>query len=309
VAAAVGGALGTPELRLHGGGAGVTVAVVTDSTGYLPEGLALARGIEVVPLWVTIGNRLGRDTVDVLPSEITAALADPAMPVGTSRPAPAEFAARYRELLVGGAEVVVSVHLSRELSGTWEAARIAADEVGRGQVRVVDSRSTAMGLGFAALAAAQAAADGLTGEKVEAAAVDVAARSRGFFCVDTLEHLRRGGRVGATAAWIGTALAVKPLLHVVQGRIEPLEKVRTATRAAARMVDLAVEAAGGGAADIAVHHLGAADRARDLVARLAERLPGARPSLVSEVGAVLGAHAGPGLLGVVVVPEADTTPV
>jgi DegV family protein with EDD domain len=287
----------------------VSVAVVTDSTGYLPEGLALARGIDVVPLWVTIGSRLGRDTVDVLPAEVTAALADPATPVGTSRPAPAEFAARYRELLDGGADGVVSVHLSRELSGTWEAARIAADEVDPERIRVVDSRSTAMGLGFAALAAAQAAADGLTANKVEAAAVEVAARSRVFFCVDTLEHLRRGGRVSATAAWIGTALAVKPLLHVVRGRIEPLEKVRTATRAAARMVELAVQAAGGGEAQLAVHHLGAAERARDLVARLAERLPRARPSLVSEVGAVLGAHAGPGLLGVVVVPEALTTPV
>ena len=287
----------------------MTVAVVTDSTGYLPEGLARARGIEVVPLWVTIGSRLGRDTVDMRPADVTSALAATATPVGTSRPAPAEFAARYRDLLAGGADGVVSVHLSRGLSGTWEAARIAADEVDPERVRVVDSRSTAMGLGFAALAAARAASGGLSGDKVEAAAVDVAARSRVFFCVDTLEHLRRGGRVGATAAWIGTALAVKPLLHVVNGRIEPLEKVRTATRAAARMVDLAVQAAGGGEADIAVHHLGAAERARDLVARLAERLPKARPCLVSEVGAVLGAHAGPGLLGVVVVPEADTTPV
>jgi DegV family protein with EDD domain len=282
----------------------VTVAVVTDSTGYLPEGMAEANGISVVPLRVTLGARVGRDTVDVLPAEVTAALADPHTPVGTSRPAPAEFAARYRALLDGGADGVVSVHLSRELSGTWEAARIAADEVDPGLIRVVDSRSTAMGLGFAALAAARAAADGLTGEKIEAAAVDVAHRSRVFFCVDTLEHLRRGGRVSATAAWIGTALAVKPLLHVQDGRIEPLEKVRTATRAAARMVELAVRAAGPGEADVAVHHLGAAARAEELAATLSARLPSAGPCLVSEVGAVIGAHAGPGLLGVVVVPSA-----
>ncbi|MDQ2708922.1 MAG: DegV family protein [Actinomycetota bacterium] len=283
----------------------MTVVVVTDSTGYLPEGLARAHDIEVVPLRVTLGRRVGRDTVDVCAGEVTAALDDPETPVGTSRPAPAEFAARYRSLLAGGADGVVSVHLSRELSGTWEAARIAADEVDPERVWVVDSRSTAMGLGFAALAAARAAADGLTGDKVEAAAVDVATRSRVFFCVDTLDHLRRGGRVSATAAWIGTRLAVKPLLHVLDGRIVPLEKVRTATRAAARMVELAVAAAGPGAIDVAVHHLAAADRAQELAAALTARLPAARPCVVSEVGAVLGAHTGPGLLGVVVVPDAE----
>lgn len=285
----------------------MSVAVVTDSTGYLPAGLARAHGIEVVPLRVTLGERAGRDALDVRPAEITAALADPATSVGTSRPAPTEFASRYRVLLALGAEEVVSVHLSRELSGTWEAARIAAEEVAPGRVRVVDSRSAAMGLGFAALAAAKAAAAGLTGENVEAAAAEVAARSRVFFCVDTLDHLRRGGRVAATAAWIGTVLAVKPLLHVVDGRIVPLEKVRTAARAAARMVELAVRAAGSGQVDLAVHHLGAAERAGELARRLSERLPDARPCLVSEVGAVLGAHAGPGLLGVVVVPQAPTT--
>jgi DegV family protein with EDD domain len=282
----------------------VNVAVVTDSTGYLPDGLAGEHGVEVVPLRVTLGERVGRDTVDVSPAEVTAALADPGVAVGTSRPAPAEFAARYRALLDGGAEAVVSVHLSRELSGTWEAARIAADEVDPSRVRVVDSRSTAMGLGFAVLAAARAAADGLTAAKVEAAAVDVAHRSRVFFCVDTLEHLRRGGRVSAAGAWIGTALSVKPLLHVRDGRIEPLEKVRTSARAAARMVELAARAAGPGEVDVAVHHLAAAERASALAATLAQRLPLARPCLVSEVGAVIGAHAGPGLLGVVVVPVA-----
>jgi len=280
----------------------MTVAVVTDSTAYLPRGLAAQHGIHLVPLRVSLGHRQGRDTVDVSPAEVTAALADPATPVGTSRPAPAEFVARYRELLDGGASGVVSVHLSQRLSGTWEAARIAADEVDPGLVRVVDSRSTGMGLGFAVLAAARAAAAGLPGASVEAAAAEVAARSRVFFCVDSLEHLRRGGRIGAAAAWLGSALSVKPLLHVTDGLIEPLEKVRTAARATVRLVELAGWAAGPGPADLAVHHLGAAERAEDLVSRLAERLPAARPCLISEVGAALGAHAGPGLLGVVVIP-------
>jgi DegV family protein with EDD domain len=283
----------------------MTVAVVTDSTAYLPPRLASEHGISVVPLRVTLGRRLGKDSVDLGPAEVTEALADPSAPVGTSRPAPAEFVARYRALLDDGVAEVVSVHLSRRLSGTWEAARIAADEVDPTRVRVVDSRSTGMGLGFAALAAARAAAAGRAGREVERAAAEVAARTRVFFCVNSLEHLRRGGRIGAAAAWLGTALSVKPVLHVADGLIEPLEKVRTAARAAARLVELAARAAGSGPAELAVHHLGAADRARELARRLAERLPAAQPCVVSEVGAVIGAHAGPGLLGVVVVPSAD----
>lgn len=276
--------------------------MVTDSTGYLPVELARKHGIEVVPLRVRWGKRVGLDVVDVGPSEVAQALRDPTEQVTTSRPAPAEFAARYRALLDEGADEIVSVHLSRLLSGTWEAARIAADEIDRDRVRVVDSRSTGMGLGFASVAAARAAAAGWDGQRVESAAAHVAARSRVFFCVDSLEHLRRGGRIGAAGAWLGSALAVKPLLHVADGSIRPLEKVRTSTRAASRLVELAVVAAGSGAADLAVHHLGAAARAEELAGRLAARLPAAAPCVVSEVGAVLGAHAGPGLLGIVVVP-------
>jgi DegV family protein with EDD domain len=198
---------------------------------------------------------------------------------------------------------VVSVHLSRELSGTWDAARLAAEEVGPDRVRVVDSRAAAMGLGFAVLAAADAADAGLSGADVEAAAADVATRCRLFFSVDTLDRLRRGGRIGAAAALLGTALAVKPLLHVVQGRIVPLEKVRTTARAAQRLVDLAARAAGDGPVDLAVHHLGAAARADEVAARLRERVPAAARLLVSELGAVIGAHVGLGVLGVVVVPH------
>jgi DegV family protein with EDD domain len=280
----------------------VPVAVVTDSTAYLPAGLAEARGIRVVPLEVRLGERIGREGVDIDAAAVSVALADRSLSVQTSRPPPAEFATTYRAALAEGAAEVVSVHLSRELSGTWDAARLAAEEVGPERVRVVDSRATAMGLGYAVLAAADAADEGADGYAVERAAADVAARCRVFFCVDTLDRLRRGGRLGAAAALVGGALAVKPLLHVAQGRIVPLEKVRTTARAAQRMVELAVRAAGDGPADLAVHHLGAADRAEELAARLRERLPRAARLLVSEVGAVIGAHAGTGLLGIVVVP-------
>lgn len=278
------------------------VAVVTDSTAYLPPGVAGERGIGVVPLEVRLGERVGREGVDVDSAALRAALADRRIDVQTSRPTPAEFAACYRAALDAGADGVVSVHLSRELSGTWDAARVAAEEVGADRVRVVDSRAAGMGLGYAVLAAADAADAGSDGASVEAAAVDVAARCRMFFSVDTLERLRRGGRIGAAAALFGTALAVKPLLHVAHGKIVPLEKVRTTARAAQRLVELAVKAAGDGPVDLAVHHLGAAARAEEVAARLRERLDVAR-LLVSEVGAVIGAHVGTGLLAVVVVPK------
>ncbi len=280
------------------------VCVVTDSTAYLPDGVADERRIRVVPLEVRLGARCGREGLDIDTPALRRALADHRLDVQTSRPTPAQFASTYRAALDAGASSVVSVHLSRELSGTWDAARMAADEIGEGRVRVVDSRAAAMGLGYAVLAAADAADAGASGADVEAAAADVAARCRVFFSVDTLDRLRRGGRIGAAAALLGTALAVKPLLHVVQGRIVPLEKVRTTARAAQRLVELAVRAAGDGPVDLAVHHLGAAARADEVAARLRERLPAAARLLVSELGAVIGAHVGLGVLGVVVVPHA-----
>jgi len=285
----------------------VPVAVVTDSTSSLPEGLAAQRNIRVVPLSVRLGAQVGREGVEIDTTQLCAALADRRLDVQTSRPAPAAFLDCYRAALDAGASAVVSVHLSRELSGTWEAARLAADEIGADRVRVVDSRAACMGLGYAVLAAADTADGGGGIDEVAAAATDVARRCRIFFSLDSLERLRRGGRIGAAAAWVGTALAVKPLLHVAQGRILPLEKVRTTARAAQRLVELAVQAAGEGPVDVAVQHLAAAARAEEVAARLRERLDVAR-LLVSEVGAVIGAHVGTGLVGVVVVPRTGATP-
>jgi len=169
-------------------------------------------------------------------------------------------------------------------------------------VRVVDSHSAAMGLGFPVLAAARAAATGTDLRTAYAAAVDVAGRCRTVLCVDTLEYLRRGGRIGTAAALLGTALSMKPLLHVVDGRIQVLEKVRTSSRALARLGDIAVDTAGAQPTAIAVHHLGAPERAAQLVAELQRRIPLLTEVYVSQVGAVVGAHLGPGMVGVVVCP-------
>lgn len=279
---------------------GGRVAVVTDSTAYLPDGLADRLSIRVVPLQVVLGGRSGAEGSEVTPAEVASALAA-WVPVSTSRPTPAQFAAVYRDALDRGASEVVSLHLSRELSGTWDSARLAAAEVGSDRIRVVDSRSAAMGLGFAVLAAAESAAAGGTQEQVYEAAVGTAERTTTLFYVDTLEHLRRGGRIGAAQALLGTALSVKPILHVREGRIVPLEKVRTVSKGIARLEALAVAAAGDGPADVAVHHLAAAERATLLAERLRARLPEVRQFYASEVGAVVGAHVGPGVLGVVVV--------
>ncbi len=275
------------------------VAVVTDSTAYLPEGLADRLGITVIPLQVVLGGVAGAEGSDVTPADVADALAR-WVPVSTSRPTPADFAGAYRSVLDAGAAGVVSLHLSSELSGTWDAARLAAKEVGDDMIRVVDSRSAAMGLGFPVLAAAEAAREGGSLENVYAAAVRTEERTSTLFYVDTLEYLRRGGRIGAARALLGTALSVKPILHVDDGRIVPLEKVRTASKGVARLEALAVQAAGEDEVDVAVHHLKAADRAATLAERLRTRLPRLHTLYESEIGAVVGAHVGPGVLGVVV---------
>jgi DegV family protein with EDD domain len=220
--------------------------------------------------------------------------------VTTSRPSPEAFAATYRRLLDAGAPGVVSVHLSAEMSGTVEAATLAAAEVGE-RVAVVDARSTGMGLGFPALAAAAAAAEGADLDGVRRAAEAAIDRTTTLLYVDTLEFLRRGGRIGPASALVGTALSVKPILRVSDGAIVLREKVRTASRGLTRLVDLAVETAGESEVDAAVHHLGAPDRAVKLADALSERLGGRlRERYVTEVGAVVAAHVGPGLLGIVI---------
>jgi len=210
------------------------VAVVTDSTSYLPVGMAGELGVRVVPLHVAIGARSGTEGIAFTSADVTAALRSH-VPVTTSRPSPAEFAAVYHAALDAGAQNVVSVHVSATLSGTWESAQLAAQDFGYGVVRVVDSRSAGMALGFAVLAAARAAVAGAGAAEVQDAAVSTVDRTRALFYVDTLEYLRRGGRIGSAAALLGTSLSVKPLLHVEDGRIVLLEKVRTSSKALARL--------------------------------------------------------------------------
>ena len=220
----------------------------------------------------------------------------------TSRPSPELFTRAYAAAAEAGASAVVSVHLSAEMSGTIDAARLAAAEATI-PVHVVDSRALAMALGFGVLAGARAAAAGEDGEEVARRAAERCAGTHTFFYVDTLEYLRRGGRIGPAAAMLGSALAVKPLLHLQEGRIAPLEKVRTASRAIARLEELAVASAGDRPVDIAVQHLDNAARAEVVGERLRAQVPGLGDLVIEEVGAVVGCHVGPGLLAVAVSPR------
>ncbi|MFF0199506.1 DegV family protein [Streptomyces sp. NPDC005017] len=274
------------------------VAIVTDSTAYLPQGTMERHGITAVPLTVVLGDQALEEGTEISTRSLAQAL-QKRRPVTTSRPGPEMFARHYREVAESGATGIVSLHLSAELSGTYDAAVVAAREAPV-PVRVVDTGMVAMALGFCAVTAAETAESGGTMDDAVAAAEKRAAGTSAYFYVDTLDFLRRGGRIGAAQALFGSALAVKPLLQLEGGRIGPLEKVRTASKAIARLETLVVERAGAAQVDIAVHHLAAPERAGALADRLQERVPGLVDLHVSEVGAVIGAHTGPGLLGVII---------
>ncbi|MBD9736013.1 DegV family protein [Streptomyces sp. H28] len=274
------------------------VAIVTDSTAHLPARTMERHRITAVPLTVVLGDQALEEGTEISTRSLAQAL-QKRRPVTTSRPGPEVFDAAYRKVAESGADGIVSLHLSAELSGTHDAAVVAARRAPV-PVRVVDTGMIAMALGFCALAAAETAEAGGTVDEAVTAAEKRAAGTAAYFYVDTLDYLRRGGRIGAAQALLGSALAVKPLLQLAGGRIEPLEKVRTASKAIARLEEIAAERAGGAEVDVAVHHLAAPERATALADRLRDRLPGLADLHVSEVGAVIGAHTGPGLLGVVV---------
>ncbi|GAA2984361.1 DegV family protein [Streptomyces fulvorobeus] len=277
------------------------VAIVTDSTAYLPPRTRERHGITTVPLTVVLGDQALEEGTEISARSLAAAL-QKRRSVTTSRPSPEVFAAAYRAAAEAGATAVVSLHLSAEISGTYDSALLASQGAPV-PVRVVDTGMVAMALGFCAVSAAETAEAGGSLDEAVAAAEKRAAATSAYFYVDTLDYLRRGGRIGAAQAMLGSALAVKPLLQLDGGRIELLEKVRTASKAIARLEELVVERAGAGAVDIAVHHLTAPDRAERLAERLRERVPGLVHLHVSEVGAVIGAHTGPGLLGAIISPR------
>jgi DegV family protein with EDD domain len=274
----------------------MAVMVVTDSSARLDPDELQRWGIRQVPLHVLVDGTDLRDGVDPVPYDIH----DRAH-VTTAGAAPADLTEAYRKALAdSGGDGVVAVHLSAALSSTFSTAAAAAREFGPA-VRVVNARSAAAGVGFVAVAAARASAAGADLDTVEAAARSAVPRGRAFIVVHRLDNLRRSGRIGTAASWLGTALSLKPLLCLdVDGRLVLSQRIRTLSKAHAAMVEAVAEFVGDNTASVVVHHVDNHDDADEVGAALTTRLPQIRSLAVSDMGPVLSVHVGGGAIGVCV---------
>jgi DegV family protein with EDD domain len=286
-----------------------SVAVVTDTTHYLPRELADSRNIHQVSLYVGWKGESERELqMDGFDRFYERLGSDPELP-STSQPSIGDFLAVWEPLIEAG-QKIVSIHLSSGISGTCEAARQAnalLAERGLGdRVEVIDSETIAGGIGMLALAAAAAANGGAEQEAVVARAHEARAALKIWFCLDTLEYLRRGGRIGSAQAWIGGTLRIKPILSL-EYEITPVERVRTAGRAFERMVKYMHELHDKGSDGWIVQHIQAHEQAQRLIERGRE-IYGSEPIFVSEVGPVGGTYAGPGMIGVGGIPRALLAP-
>jgi DegV family protein with EDD domain len=275
------------------------VGLVTDSTASIPAALADQWGITVVPTQIRINQHVAAE--HNVPKEYLVRALEGDMDVSTSPPDPAGFAWAYEHQFARGADEVVSVHISGKQSKTYEIARQAAER-SRVPVHVVDSGTTGMSLGYAVLAAARVAGAGGGPRRVMDALARRLEGSAELIYVDTLEYLRKGGRIGAAAAFLGSALSLKPLLTMKGGQVAPLERVLGTERALRRLVEQAVRKADGKKVDIAIEHFGARGRAEKLADRLRPRLPELREITFTEVSSTIGVHLGPGAVGITISP-------
>lgn len=274
------------------------VAIVSDTCHYLPPEQVRREGIHEVSLYVHWGTETQRESEIGDYDGYYERLRSSAELPTTSQPSIGDFLAVYEPLLADADTEIVSIHLAGGMSGTVGAAEQARDQLGAraGRVHVLDSSTACGGQGLVLLAAAAAARAGARGEAVAERARRAREQLKMWFAIDTLEFLRRGGRIGGAQAWLGGALKIKPIL-TVESEITPIERVRTSRRAFERMVDLLAERAQAGADGWMVQHIQAPREAEELVRRGRE-LFGRDPMSVSEIGPVIGAHVGPGLLGV-----------
>ena len=283
---------------------GANTAVVCDTTAYLPTELSESNGIELISLYVSVNGEQERESEVSDLGEFYDRLRTSEAGATTSQPSVGDFVGVYEPLLAEGREIV-SLHLSAGISGTCEAAnqaraRLEAEGKGGERIRVFDSRSAAGGLGLCALGAAAVAASGGDGDTVLARAQQTREELKIWFAVDTLEYLRRGGRIGGARAWIGTALRIKPILTLAE-EITPIERVRTRARAIERLRDYARQRHESGADAWVVQYIQDREAADALIDDCRE-IFGREPVFVSEIGPVIGAHIGPGLLGIGSVP-------
>ena len=270
------------------------VAIVTDSTADLPPELAASRSVTVVPLTLNLDGQSLLDGVDITPPEFYRTLTRATAHPTTSQPSPGRFAETYSALLANH-HAVVSIHISEKLSGTVASARQAAEMTDPKRIHVIDSELVSMSLGLVTLAASAMAGRGAEPEAIEAKVLAMRPLVQTYFSVATLEFLRRGGRIGRASALLGSVLQVKPVLCIRDGLVTPLERVRTFERALSRIVELTREVNRGKGVCIIVGHAGAeADAER--VSRELE--PIAETLMIQPLGPVVGAHAGPGVVGV-----------
>jgi DegV family protein with EDD domain len=281
------------------------VAIVADTTAYLPAELVQRNGIHLVSLYVNWEDSSEREVdmpnFDAFYDRLRTADRLPT----TSQPSIGDFLEVYEPLVGQGLEVV-SIHISGGISGTVESARQAKEQLaerGVDRVTVIDSERACGGMGLMALAAGRVAQNGGSLEEVVERIEAVRADLKMWFAVDTLEYLRRGGRIGAASAWLGSALKIKPIL-TLDKEITPIERVRTGAKAVARLLEYAEERKADGADGWVVQHIQAPEEAQRLIDATRE-LMGREPVFTSEVGPVIGAHVGPGLLGVGAVPVRD----
>src|SRR5580765_2775411 len=271
-----------------------SVAIVTDSTADLPPALAAARSVTLVPLTLNFDGKSLLDGVEITPAEFYRRLPGVSNHPTTSQPSPGRFAETYKALLETH-ESIVSIHISEKLSGTYASARQAADMTDPKRITVIDSEVVSMSLGLITLVAATLAGRGAEPEAIEAKVVAMREQVQTYFSVATLEFLRRGGRIGRANALLGSVLQVKPVLCIRDGLVTPLERVRTFERALNRVVELTRELDKGKGVCIIVGH---ADAEADAERVARELEPIADTLMIQPLGPVVGAHAGPGVVGV-----------
>ncbi len=274
------------------------IAIVTDSTAYIPKDLVAKYDISVAPCVLIFGEEEYRDGVDIQPIDFYKRLATSEVMPTTSQVAVSDFKSLFEKLHADGKEIL-AVLVSDQLSKTSNSADLATQMLPDITIEIVNSESVAMALGFQVLAAARTAEKGGTLAECKAAAEAAKDKTGVVFAVDTLEFLHRGGRIGGASRFLGTALKLKPLLEVTNGKVEPIERVRTSKKAHARLLEIISErvAEHDGEIRLAALHANAVEESRELLTQASKQL-GAVETIYSEVSPVVGTHCGPGTIGI-----------
>jgi DegV family protein with EDD domain len=276
------------------------VHIVTDSTADLPLDLYTKLGVTMIALNVHFGDDLYKDAIELSPGQFFEKLVHAKAMPRTSQPSPADFAEVYRRLAADG-NPIVSIHVSRELSGTYQSALLAMSLVPEADVTLVDSRLASLGTGIGVIEAARMATAGKSKEEIVASLEALYARTHIFFAVDTLEFLQRNGRIGKASAFLGGLLSIKPVLTLREGVVHPVEKARGRVKALARLVELVEEkanAAGGGPIRVGVMNAVCPEDGQKVMEAIRQRVKVAE-EFTAPIGATIGTHTGPGTLGVV----------